>query len=87
MFNLRVKCLKIWEYTRLCTLFQSTLKHHFVFTLQVIDVLIGTDEHGRKIPKYLIHFNGWNRRYYYLACCLLTVSHCIVQSHFHQLVE
>ncbi|TKS66303.1 Male-specific lethal 3 -like protein [Collichthys lucidus] len=32
-----------------------------VFTLQVLDVLIGTDEHGRRIPKYLIHFNGWNR--------------------------
>lgn len=34
-----------------------------VFKTQVLDVLIGTDEHGRRIPKYLIHFSGWSRRY------------------------
>uniref|UniRef100_A0A3P9L960 MSL complex subunit 3 n=1 Tax=Oryzias latipes TaxID=8090 RepID=A0A3P9L960_ORYLA len=28
---------------------------------EVLDVLIGTDEHGRRVPKYLIHFNGWSR--------------------------
>ncbi|XP_030057459.1 MSL complex subunit 3 isoform X2 [Microcaecilia unicolor] len=27
----------------------------------VVDVLVGKDEKGRKIPEYLIHFNGWNR--------------------------
>lgn len=41
----------------------SWLHQYFVFTLQVIDVIIGTDDHGRRAPKYLIHFNGWNRRY------------------------
>ncbi|EPY74857.1 male-specific lethal 3 isoform 2-like protein [Camelus ferus] len=27
----------------------------------VVDVIVGKDEKGRKIPEYLIHFNGWNR--------------------------
>ncbi|XP_011604426.1 male-specific lethal 3 homolog isoform X2 [Takifugu rubripes] len=39
-----------------------TKSRQFRKTLEeVIDVLIGTDEHGRRAPKYLIHFNGWNR--------------------------
>lgn len=29
---------------------------------QIVDVIVGKDEKGRKIPEYLIHFNGWNRR-------------------------
>ncbi|XP_013841339.1 male-specific lethal 3 homolog isoform X2 [Sus scrofa] len=28
----------------------------------IVDVIVGKDEKGRKIPEYLIHFNGWNRR-------------------------
>lgn len=28
---------------------------------QIVDVIIGKDEKGRKIPEYLIHFNGRNR--------------------------
>ncbi|XP_067349696.1 MSL complex subunit 3-like isoform X2 [Channa argus] len=36
-------------------------KAKVLYDAKVIDVLIGTDEHGRRIPKYLIHFNGWNR--------------------------
>uniref|UniRef100_A0A8C9KBN7 MSL complex subunit 3 n=1 Tax=Panthera tigris altaica TaxID=74533 RepID=A0A8C9KBN7_PANTA len=27
----------------------------------IVDVIVGKDEKGRKIPEYLIHFNGWNR--------------------------
>lgn len=30
--------------------------------LQVVDIVVGKDEKGKRIPKYLIHFNGWNRR-------------------------
>uniref|UniRef100_A0A3B4XIV3 MSL complex subunit 3 n=1 Tax=Seriola lalandi dorsalis TaxID=1841481 RepID=A0A3B4XIV3_SERLL len=37
-------------------------KAKVLYDAKVLDVLIGTDEHGRRIPKYLIHFNGWNRR-------------------------
>uniref|UniRef100_A0A8D3DZC4 FERM and PDZ domain containing 4 n=1 Tax=Scophthalmus maximus TaxID=52904 RepID=A0A8D3DZC4_SCOMX len=36
-------------------------KAKVLYDAKVIDVLIGTDDHGRLIPKYLIHFNGWNR--------------------------
>uniref|UniRef100_A0A8D0AUZ0 MSL complex subunit 3 n=1 Tax=Sander lucioperca TaxID=283035 RepID=A0A8D0AUZ0_SANLU len=36
-------------------------KAKVLYDAKVIDVLIGTDDHGRRIPKYLIHFNGWNR--------------------------
>uniref|UniRef100_A0A674PCG9 MSL complex subunit 3 n=1 Tax=Takifugu rubripes TaxID=31033 RepID=A0A674PCG9_TAKRU len=36
-------------------------KAKVLYDAKVIDVLIGTDEHGRRAPKYLIHFNGWNR--------------------------
>uniref|UniRef100_A0A3Q3BVF0 MSL complex subunit 3 n=1 Tax=Haplochromis burtoni TaxID=8153 RepID=A0A3Q3BVF0_HAPBU len=36
-------------------------KAKVLYDAKVLDVLIGTDEHGRRIPKYLIHFNGWNR--------------------------
>ncbi|EHB11927.1 Male-specific lethal 3-like protein [Heterocephalus glaber] len=28
---------------------------------RIVDVIVGKDEKGRKIPEYLIHFNGWNR--------------------------
>ncbi|VFV33653.1 male-specific lethal 3 homolog [Lynx pardinus] len=28
---------------------------------EIVDVIVGKDEKGRKIPEYLIHFNGWNR--------------------------
>lgn len=33
---------------------------------KIVDVFVGKDEKGRKIPEYLIHFNGWNRRWVYL---------------------
>ncbi|KAK7926189.1 hypothetical protein WMY93_008499 [Mugilogobius chulae] len=36
-------------------------KAKVLYDAKVLDVLTGTDEHGRRIPKYLIHFNGWNR--------------------------
>ncbi|XP_068575497.1 MSL complex subunit 3-like isoform X1 [Cebidichthys violaceus] len=36
-------------------------KAKVLYDAKVLDILIGTDEHGRRIPKYLIHFNGWNR--------------------------
>ncbi|XP_053713955.1 male-specific lethal 3 homolog isoform X1 [Synchiropus splendidus] len=36
-------------------------KAKVLYDAKVIDVLIGSDDHGRRIPKYLIHFNGWNR--------------------------
>uniref|UniRef100_A0A3Q3J7N2 Chromo domain-containing protein n=1 Tax=Monopterus albus TaxID=43700 RepID=A0A3Q3J7N2_MONAL len=36
-------------------------KAKVLYDAKVIDILINTDEHGRRIPKYLIHFNGWNR--------------------------
>uniref|UniRef100_A0A3Q1I1L4 MSL complex subunit 3 n=1 Tax=Acanthochromis polyacanthus TaxID=80966 RepID=A0A3Q1I1L4_9TELE len=36
-------------------------KAKVLYDAKVLDVLIGTDEHGKRIPKYLIHFNGWNR--------------------------
>lgn len=67
-------------------------KQHCVFTLQVIDILIGTDEHARRIPKYLIHFNGWNRRYHYLTIinrllsCIILIVFIIAKSHVHQLL-
>ncbi|EQB78893.1 hypothetical protein CB1_001443012 [Camelus ferus] len=28
---------------------------------KVVDLIVGKDEKGRKIPEYLIHFNDWNR--------------------------
>ena len=37
-----------------------------IFWFQIVDVIVGKDEKGRKIPEYLIHFNGWNRRWVYL---------------------
>ncbi|XP_078147284.1 MSL complex subunit 3-like isoform X1 [Centroberyx gerrardi] len=36
-------------------------KAKVLYDAKVIDVVISTDEHGRRVPKYLIHFNGWNR--------------------------
>ncbi|XP_061654115.1 male-specific lethal 3 homolog isoform X1 [Phyllopteryx taeniolatus] len=38
-----------------------TLEKLHKSTAQVLDILIGKGEHGRRIPKYLIHFNGWSR--------------------------
>ncbi|XP_040048308.1 MSL complex subunit 3B isoform X3 [Gasterosteus aculeatus] len=37
-------------------------KAKVLYDAKVLDVFIGKDEHGRRIPKFLIHFNGWNRR-------------------------
>uniref|UniRef100_A0A672IT77 MSL complex subunit 3 n=1 Tax=Salarias fasciatus TaxID=181472 RepID=A0A672IT77_SALFA len=36
-------------------------KAKVLYDAKVLDVLLATDEHGNRIPKYLIHFNGWNR--------------------------
>uniref|UniRef100_A0A3P8VTF5 FERM and PDZ domain containing 4 n=1 Tax=Cynoglossus semilaevis TaxID=244447 RepID=A0A3P8VTF5_CYNSE len=36
-------------------------KAKVLYDAKVLDLIVGTDEHGRRIPKYLIHFNGWNR--------------------------
>ncbi len=35
---------------------------HLRFALQVVDIATVKDEKGKRVPKYLIHFNGWNRR-------------------------
>jgi len=40
----------------------SFLIHAIQYLFQVVDIVVGKDEKGRKIPEYLIHFNGWNRR-------------------------
>ncbi|TNN55697.1 Male-specific lethal 3 [Liparis tanakae] len=37
-------------------------KAKVLYDAKVLDVLIGKDELGRRIPKFLIHFDGWNRR-------------------------
>nr|XP_033803855.1 male-specific lethal 3 homolog [Geotrypetes seraphini] len=36
-------------------------KAKVLYDAKVVDVILGKDEKGRKIPEYLIHFNGWNR--------------------------
>uniref|UniRef100_A0A3Q3DZL0 MSL complex subunit 3 n=1 Tax=Hippocampus comes TaxID=109280 RepID=A0A3Q3DZL0_HIPCM len=36
-------------------------KAQVLYDAKVLDIVIGKDEHGRRIPKYLIHFNGWSR--------------------------
>uniref|UniRef100_A0A3Q2QZE7 MSL complex subunit 3 n=1 Tax=Fundulus heteroclitus TaxID=8078 RepID=A0A3Q2QZE7_FUNHE len=36
-------------------------KAKVLYDAKVLDVLISTDEHGRRVPKYLIHFSGWSR--------------------------
>ncbi|XP_037655008.1 male-specific lethal 3 homolog [Choloepus didactylus] len=36
-------------------------KARVLYDAKVVDVIVGKDEKGRKIPEYLIHFNGWNR--------------------------
>lgn len=36
-------------------------KAKVLYEAKVLDVLLAADEHGHRIPKYLIHFNGWNR--------------------------
>uniref|UniRef100_A0A7M4EF98 MSL complex subunit 3 n=1 Tax=Crocodylus porosus TaxID=8502 RepID=A0A7M4EF98_CROPO len=37
-------------------------KAKVLYDAKIVDVVVGKDEKGRKIPEYLIHFNGWNRR-------------------------
>ncbi|XP_053243212.1 male-specific lethal 3 homolog isoform X2 [Podarcis raffonei] len=36
-------------------------KAKVLYDAKIVDIVIGKDEKGRKIPEYLIHFNGWNR--------------------------
>ncbi|MEJ1281267.1 hypothetical protein NN561_012216 [Cricetulus griseus] len=35
-------------------------KARVLYDAKIVDVIVGKDEKGRKIPEYLIHFNGWN---------------------------
>ncbi|XP_042190589.1 male-specific lethal 3 homolog isoform X3 [Callorhinchus milii] len=37
-------------------------KAKVLYDAKIVDVEVGRDDKGRKIPEYLIHFNGWNRR-------------------------
>ena len=34
-----------------------------VFFFQVVDIVLRKDDRGNRVPQYLIHFNGWNRRW------------------------
>ncbi|EMP35498.1 Male-specific lethal 3 like protein [Chelonia mydas] len=36
-------------------------KAQVLYDAKIVDIIVGKDEKGRKIPEYLIHFNGWNR--------------------------
>ncbi|XP_039220205.1 male-specific lethal 3 homolog isoform X3 [Crotalus tigris] len=36
-------------------------KAKVLYDAKIVDIVIGKDEKGRKVPEYLIHFNGWNR--------------------------
>ncbi|XP_048834622.1 male-specific lethal 3 homolog isoform X2 [Brienomyrus brachyistius] len=36
-------------------------KAKVLYDAKVVDVVLGRDDRGRKVPEYLIHFNGWNR--------------------------
>uniref|UniRef100_A0A8B9HW06 MSL complex subunit 3 n=1 Tax=Astyanax mexicanus TaxID=7994 RepID=A0A8B9HW06_ASTMX len=37
-------------------------KAKVLYDAKVVDIVVGKDEKGsRRVPKYLIHFNGWNR--------------------------
>ncbi|XP_060689465.1 male-specific lethal 3 homolog isoform X1 [Hemiscyllium ocellatum] len=36
-------------------------KAKVLYDAKIVDVEVSRDEKGRKIPEYLIHFNGWNR--------------------------
>ncbi|XP_036413330.1 male-specific lethal 3 homolog isoform X2 [Colossoma macropomum] len=36
-------------------------KAKVLYDAKVVDILVGKDEKGKRVPKYLIHFNGWNR--------------------------
>ncbi|OXB66867.1 hypothetical protein ASZ78_007327 [Callipepla squamata] len=36
-------------------------KAKVLYDAKIVDIIVGKDEKGRKIPEYLIHFNGWNR--------------------------
>ncbi|XP_018584968.1 male-specific lethal 3 homolog isoform X3 [Scleropages formosus] len=36
-------------------------KAKVLYDAKVVDVVLGKDERGKKVPEYLIHFNGWNR--------------------------
>ncbi|CAL8288911.1 unnamed protein product [Lota lota] len=35
-------------------------KAKVLYDAKVLDVVLASDQHGRRVPKYLIHFNGWN---------------------------
>lgn len=41
---------------------ESYIFVHLRFALQVVDIATVKDVKGKRVPKYLIHFNGWNRR-------------------------
>ncbi|XP_027012010.2 male-specific lethal 3 homolog isoform X7 [Tachysurus fulvidraco] len=36
-------------------------KAKVLYDAKVVDIIVEKDEKGKRIPKYLIHFNGWNR--------------------------
>uniref|UniRef100_A0AAY3ZY48 MSL complex subunit 3 n=1 Tax=Denticeps clupeoides TaxID=299321 RepID=A0AAY3ZY48_9TELE len=36
-------------------------KAKVLYDAKVVDILIGRDDRGKRVPQYLIHFNGWNR--------------------------
>ncbi|XP_026867578.2 male-specific lethal 3 homolog isoform X4 [Electrophorus electricus] len=36
-------------------------KAKVLYDAKVVDIVIGKDDKGKRVPKYLIHFNGWNR--------------------------
>ncbi|KAM6945850.1 MSL complex subunit 3-like [Aplochiton taeniatus] len=36
-------------------------KAKVLYNAKVVDVVTEKDESGKRVPKYLIHFNGWNR--------------------------
>ncbi|KAJ8255738.1 hypothetical protein COCON_G00196020 [Conger conger] len=36
-------------------------KAKVLYDAKVVDIVVGKDERARKVPEYLIHFNGWNR--------------------------
>ncbi|XP_010884968.1 male-specific lethal 3 homolog isoform X1 [Esox lucius] len=42
-------------------------KAKVLYDAKVVDVVIGKDERGKRVPEYLIHFNGWNRSWDRLA--------------------
>ncbi|XP_030635824.1 male-specific lethal 3 homolog isoform X1 [Chanos chanos] len=36
-------------------------KAKVLYDAKVVDIVIGKDDRGKRVPQYLIHFNGWNR--------------------------